>query len=133
MTALVTVERCQNPVDDAGTVCGYALFHGLCPICDDVTPELFTSQAHYGAWMRGMPMRSESARSRILEKHRQLIYRRDQYACVHCGSKENLTIGHRVPVVFGGRNTPGNYQTECQTCNVREFTPAMRSDARRSA
>lgn len=117
-----TVERCPH--------CGYALIHGLCPICDDVTPALFLTPSHYGAWMRGEPVRNNEARTRILDKHRQLIYRRDGYKCVHCGSGSNLTIGHRVPVIFGGRNTPGNYQTECQPCNAKEFTPVMRRQAR---
>jgi len=118
----MSVDRCPT--------CGYALLHGLCPICDNVTPDLFLTPAHYGAWMRGEPLRSDTARARILEKHRQLIYRRDGYKCVHCGKKENLTIGHRVPIIFGGRNTPGNYQTECGECNRKQFTPTMRTQAR---
>lgn len=123
------VDRCRNLTPEQDRECGYALIHGLCPICDDIGPELFVSQAHYGAWMRGQPIRNEG-RIRIMERHRQLIYRRDRYRCVHCGSTEHLTIGHRVPVIFGGRNTPGNYQTECQTCNTKAFTPDMRAARR---
>jgi hypothetical protein len=123
-------DRCQRGRD--GKPCGYVLIHGLCPVCEDVTPGMFISPAYYGAWMRGEPMKAQG-RTRIQQKHREMIYRRDRYRCVHCESKERLTIGHIIPVIFGGANTPANYRTECSTCNSKEFTADMRADTRRYA
>jgi hypothetical protein len=37
--------------------------------------------------------------------------------CACCGSKEDLTIDHIVPKVFGGLLVPGNRQVLCVLCN----------------
>jgi len=46
------------------------------------------------------------------------IYRRDDYSCVYCGTKENLTIDHVKPKSKGGKNSWDNLVTCCGTCNV---------------
>jgi 5-methylcytosine-specific restriction endonuclease McrA len=46
------------------------------------------------------------------------IYRRDEYSCVYCDSKNNLTIDHVKPKSKGGRNSWDNLVTCCGTCNV---------------
>lgn len=89
----------------------------------DVTPGQFESVAHYGAWMRGEPMRTtRTRRGKVRTKYRDLVFKHDGYKCVHCGSRELLTFGHIVPWVFGGTDEPCNGQTECGSCNERQFT-----------
>lgn len=40
--------------------------------------------------------------------------------CLKCGSKENITIDHVVPIALGGRNDTSNVQPLCKTCNCRK-------------
>jgi 5-methylcytosine-specific restriction endonuclease McrA len=37
--------------------------------------------------------------------------------CYNCGTKENLSIDHIVPLSKGGRHSIGNLQTLCRSCN----------------
>jgi hypothetical protein len=46
------------------------------------------------------------------------IYRRDNFKCLYCGSKENLTLDHVVPRSKGGTNSWNNLATCCNRCNV---------------
>lgn len=48
------------------------------------------------------------------------IFRRDNYTCVYCGSKTNLTLDHITPKSFGGKNTWENLVTACFPCNHRK-------------
>lgn len=48
---------------------------------------------------------------------RKKIYERDENKCKDCGSVEDLTIDHILPVVAGGTNDPNNLQTLCFKCN----------------
>ncbi len=48
------------------------------------------------------------------------IYRRDDYSCVYCDSKDNLTIDHVKPKSKGGKNTWENLVTCCKKCNQRK-------------
>jgi hypothetical protein len=40
-----------------------------------------------------------------------------EHTCVKCGSKDNLTIDHIIPVVEGGKNEFPNLQVLCKPCN----------------
>lgn len=40
--------------------------------------------------------------------------------CVKCGSTEELTIDHIIPLSKGGGDEPQNWQTLCKPCNVRK-------------
>jgi hypothetical protein len=48
---------------------------------------------------------------------RAKVFERDSGACVKCGSKEDITIDHIVPVSQGGSSRYGNLQTLCRRCN----------------
>lgn len=56
---------------------------------------------------------------------RQNIYKRDNHACVYCGSKDNLTLDHVLPRSRGGKTSWTNLVTACRPCNTRkgDFLP----------
>ena len=47
----------------------------------------------------------------------KLIGKRDGECCRYCGSKENLTIDHVIPVSICKINEPRNWQILCIRCN----------------
>jgi 5-methylcytosine-specific restriction endonuclease McrA len=54
---------------------------------------------------------------------RRIVYMRDGFACLACGSSQQLTIGHRVnrstaPKAI--KHTISNLVTQCWDCNTRE-------------
>jgi 5-methylcytosine-specific restriction endonuclease McrA len=57
---------------------------------------------------------------RKVNLNRQNLFRRDDYKCVYCGSKEKLTIDHVIPKSKGGPNTWTNLVTCCGGCNVNK-------------
>jgi 5-methylcytosine-specific restriction endonuclease McrA len=46
------------------------------------------------------------------------VYKRDDYKCVYCGSKNQLTLDHVIPKSRGGANSWNNLVTCCMECNV---------------
>jgi len=46
--------------------------------------------------------------------------KRDNYSCVYCGSKKNLTIDHLIPKSKGGGNSWDNLVTCCSPCNIKK-------------
>jgi hypothetical protein len=56
----------------------------------------------------------------ITKKNRELIFKRDNYACVACGTQSDLTIHHRVNRGAGGSklyNGLAYLLTACIYCN----------------
>lgn len=53
--------------------------------------------------------------------NRKNIFRRDDFQCQYCGSRERpLTIDHMVPRSQGGEDTWENLVTACSPCNTRK-------------
>ena len=52
-----------------------------------------------------------------LKINRNRLFRRDNYSCVYCGNKKNLTVDHVMPKSRGGQNTWLNLVTCCSHCN----------------
>jgi 5-methylcytosine-specific restriction endonuclease McrA len=48
---------------------------------------------------------------------RKEIYKRDKNICLCCGTQENLTIDHIIPLSIGGSKKGKNLQTLCKICN----------------
>lgn len=59
-------------------------------------------------------------RSKITEEERKNIFERDNFECLECGSKENLSIDHILPFSLGGTTDPSNLQTLCKSCNSKK-------------
>lgn len=48
---------------------------------------------------------------------RQRILRAYDYTCIQCGSKEEPTIDHVIPLAKGGTSYDDNLQVLCEKCN----------------
>lgn len=50
------------------------------------------------------------------------IQRRQGGKCLRCGSPENLSMDHVIPLVKGGADDPSNIQILCRPCNSHKGT-----------
>lgn len=66
--------------------------------------------------------RNKSNRKAISQGLRRTVYERDEYGCVSCGARKNLSIDHKIPVSRGGTNDLDNLQTMCMPCNLKKGT-----------
>jgi len=55
-------------------------------------------------------------RKRIPKEIMRTVLQRDNHQCLLCGSPENLTATHIIPVSDGGRSEIDNLQTLCVSC-----------------
>lgn len=60
----------------------------------------------------------EKTRNPIGFALRHEVFKRDNYMCVECGTKENLEIEHKIPVSRGGTDELDNLRTMCKNCNL---------------
>lgn len=51
------------------------------------------------------------------DRLRAIVFERDGWCCVYCGTDASLTIDHVVPQSKGGHSRPDNLQTLCVSCN----------------
>jgi 5-methylcytosine-specific restriction endonuclease McrA len=40
--------------------------------------------------------------------------------CIYCGSTDDITIEHKVPLIMGGEHTKANLAPACRSCNSRK-------------
>lgn len=48
------------------------------------------------------------------------VWERDNFTCLDCGTRRDLTIDHIIPVSKGGRTVKDNLQTLCRSCNSKK-------------
>lgn len=53
----------------------------------------------------------------VSKETREAVFARDGDACLKCGTTENLSLDHIVPLASGGDNATSNLQTLCKSCN----------------
>lgn len=58
--------------------------------------------------------------AKISKTDREKTYATDGGKCLQCGSTNNLTIDHVIPLSRGGKNHISNYQTLCGSCNLKK-------------
>lgn len=58
-----------------------------------------------------------------------LVIKRDGAICKKCGSTDDLTIDHIVPVSRGGTNDMGNLQVLCRSCNSKKSSKLLQDMA----
>ena len=51
---------------------------------------------------------------------RHNVFKRDQFECQYCGTKDDLTLDHVVPRSKGGKSSWDNLVTACKRCNARK-------------
>lgn len=61
--------------------------------------------------------RIKNRKRRVSKTLRKKIFDRDGNKCINCGSINNLTIDHIVPIRKGGVSVESNLQTMCFNCN----------------
>lgn len=66
----------------------------------------------------------------IRKDKRLAIYRRDDFSCVYCGSREKLTLDHVIPHNDGGSNEADNLVTCCHECNCSRGKKSLRAFAK---
>ena len=50
-------------------------------------------------------------------KRKPGVLHRARNRCEHCGSKNELTVDHIIPLSRGGSSHPSNLQSLCRKCN----------------
>lgn len=75
--------------------------------CPEHQPKTKTPDTH--------PRRMRSKSEYKTNRKRALI--RDGYQCRQCGSEDNLTVDHFIPLAKGGGNEIDNLWTLCKTCH----------------
>lgn len=69
--------------------------------------------------------RKMNVESTLTRTQWERILRRYGYRCLACGSSENLTIDHVVPISKGGEDTERNVQPLCGSCNSSKGVRVM--------
>ena len=57
---------------------------------------------------------------RTIHLSRNNVFKRDNFMCIYCGLKKELTIDHVMPKSKGGQNSWENLVTCCHKCNKKK-------------
>lgn len=93
----------------------------LCEHCISLSSAAY-DLAHGGysrLWNIG-PEPRRSAKQKIPAALRWEVFKRDSFACKHCGARDDLRADHIHPESRGGAMTLENLQTLCSRCNSKK-------------
>lgn len=71
---------------------------------------------------KGMYVRSRQEFEGMRDALKIAISERDGYGCRNCGTKDDMTIDHIIPLIKGGKNVLSNLQLLCRSCNSKKGT-----------
>lgn len=66
------------------------------------------------------PAKKRKNHPKIPPAMRKQVYERDHYTCRKCGTGDDLTCDHIIPISKGGKTVLRNLQTLCGECNRRK-------------
>lgn len=65
--------------------------------------------------------KKESYKKQIIpNKLRWEVWKRDNFTCLNCGTRDGLSIDHIVSEIKGGKMEIDNLQTLCKNCNSKK-------------
>lgn len=70
--------------------------------------------------IKAQKKRKESNKSKITHDFKWAVWKRDNFTCINCGSRDNLSVDHILPESKGGKLTMENTQTLCISCNSKK-------------
>jgi 5-methylcytosine-specific restriction endonuclease McrA len=120
--SVVLVLNCDyTPLNLTTAKRGFVLVHkGKAEVIQSDTHPI---QGGYNTYIRPLIIRLLNYikyHTKKLKINRNRIYRRDNYQCVYCGSKKELTLDHVIPKSKGGPNDWENLVTSCSKCNIKK-------------
>ena len=54
------------------------------------------------------------------------LIERDGAKCKNCGTKEDLTIEHKIPQCIGGEWSQENLEILCRICNIKAYNSLVK-------
>ena len=72
-----------------------------------------------------MTRRARKAQNGVYKVFNKELDKLMQASCVSCGSTDQITIDHIIPVSKGGQHSIGNLQSLCKSCNSSKGTKTM--------
>lgn len=119
---ILVLNSAYQPINVTSLARGFKLvFKGKAEIVEHI-PEnpIITSQREYKRPTVIRLLRFVQVPMRKVTLSRQNVFRRDDFKCVYCSSKDDLTLDHVFPRSKGGKNSWANLATSCGTCNMRK-------------
>ena len=79
---------------------------------NQINPELQRAQGH-----RRRVRKKENGVLVVIKKDLNKIY---SSPCLACGTNDNITLGHIIPIARGGGHRVGNFVSQCLACNTSQ-------------
>lgn len=87
-------------------------------LCSECVMELY--QKMFGPFSNNESKRASYKKTPIPNEIRWSIWKRDDFTCQYCGSREDLSVDHVMPESRGGEMVETNLVTACRKCNSKK-------------